>query len=143
VTVLSVRLVGLSHGMREALSLPGYAAVDQLEVAEATWSVVAGVVAGLGPLERGNDSLIDFVVGVVEAIDEFLAIAEGLGEWPADVVLRAEAEAAAWVDDFLYDNAVVRFAAASGATTEVSLFAVAQKIARSLAAAVSGVAPDR
>ncbi|MCU1461908.1 MAG: hypothetical protein JWO37_1983 [Acidimicrobiales bacterium] len=138
-----MRLVGLSRGMREVLALPGYAAVDQLEVAEAAWSLATDLGLGWGPFEPGNDALVDFVVGVVEAIDEFIAVAESRGEWPRDVALRAEAEAAAWVDDFLYDNPNVRFPAATGDATDVSLFTVAQHLAQALAAAVSGVRPDR
>jgi hypothetical protein len=125
------------------LALPGYAAVDQLEVAEAAWALAIELELGWGPFEPGNDALIDFVVGVVEAIDEFIAVAEGRGDWPRDVALRAEAEAAAWVDDFLYDNPNIRFPTATGESTEVSLFTVAQHLAQALAAAVSGVRHER
>jgi hypothetical protein len=136
-------MVGLSRGIRESLALPGYAAVDQLEVAEAAWSLAARLGRGLGPFERDNDALVDFVVGVVEAIDEFMAVAEGRGDWPKNIELRVEAEAAAWVDDFLYDNPGVRFPGATGETTEVSLFTVAHSLAQALAEAVGAVPPER
>src|SRR5438128_308221 len=92
--------VGLARRTRQALVLPEFLPAHRTEVARCACRLLAGEWEAACADER----LVDFVVGVVEAVDEVLASAESSAILPPDLVERAEAEAASWLVDFLADG---------------------------------------
>ena len=92
--------VGLARRTRQALGLPEFLPAHRTEVALHACHLLAAEWEAACADER----LIDFVVGVVEAVDEFVAAAESSFTLPPDLVERAEAEAASWLVDFLADG---------------------------------------
>ena len=136
--------VGLTRRTRQALGLAEFVPADRTEVAlraclllGAEWEAACA-----------DERLVDFVVGVVEAVDEFVSVADQTGSLPHDLEGRAEAEAASWLVDFLADGGgapdrevLERLPDLSAsdvvpddpAATELFLFVLARQVSRALA----------
>jgi hypothetical protein len=137
--------VGLARRTRQALGLPEFLPAHRTEVALHACRLLAGEWEAACADER----LIDFVVGVVEAVDEFVAAAESSNTLPPDLVERAEAEAASWLVDFLADGGgapdrdlVVKLSEPSSAgeadqPIDTLLFVLARQVSRALARAMA------
>lgn len=137
--------VGLARRTRQALGLPEFLPADRTDVARHACRLLAGEWEAACADER----LVDFVVGVVEAVDEFVATAESSAILPPDLVERAEAEAASWLVDFLADGGgapdrdlLVKLSqpAANGETDQpidALLFVLARQVSRALARAMA------
>ena len=133
--------VGLARRTRQALGLPEFLPAHRTEVALHACRLLAGEWEAACADER----LIDFVVGVVEAVDEFVAAAESSHTLPPDLVERAEAEAASWLVDFLADGGgapdrdlLVKLSQPSRAgqadqPIDALLFVLARQVSRALA----------
>ena len=137
--------VGLSRPTRQALGLPEFLPAHRTEVALNACRLLAGEWEAACADER----LIDFVVGVVEAVDEFVATAESTATLPPDLVERAEAEAASWLVDFLADGGgppdrdlLVKLSepeptGEQDEPIDVLLFVLARQVSRALARAIA------
>ena len=137
--------VGLARRTRQALVLPEFLPAHRTEVARCACRLLAGEWEAACADER----LVDFVVGVVEAVDEVLASAESSAILPPDLVERAEAEAASWLVDFLADGGgapdrdlLVKLSdpSRSGETDQpidALLFVLARQVSRALAQAMA------
>jgi len=134
-------LIGLSRSTRQVLGLPDYVPVPRVEVASQAW-FLAGLgqagQAGSLELDLHDDAAVDFVVGIVEAVEDFVVRAIDAARWPADLDLRAEAEAVGWVDDFLADGSAAPpgFASSGEVPSEVVLFILARQLGRALSEAL-------
>jgi hypothetical protein len=131
-------LIGLSRSTRQILGLPDYLPVPRVDVASQAWYLAGLSQAGSLELDLHDDAAVDFVVGIVEAVEDFIVRATDAGRWPADLDLRAEAEAVGWVDDFLADGSAAPpgFAAAGDVPSEVVLFTLARQLGRALSEAL-------
>jgi hypothetical protein len=137
--------VGLARRTRQALGLAEFLPAHRTEVALHACHLLAGEWEAACADER----LIDFVVGVVEAVDEFVASAESNATLPPDLAARAEAEAASWLVDFLADGGgapdrdlLVKLlqSASAGETDQpidALLFVLARQVSRALARAMA------
>ena len=137
--------VGLARRTRQALGLPEFLPADRTEVALHACRLLAGEWEAACADER----LIDFVVGVVEAVDEFVAAAETSSTLPPDLVERAETEAASWLVDFLADGGgapdrdlLVKLSQPASAreaeqSIDALLFVLARQVSRALARALA------
>jgi hypothetical protein len=137
--------VGLARRTRQALGLPEFLPAHRTEVALHACRLLDGEWEAACADER----LIDFVVGVVEAVDEFVAAAESSYTLPPDLVERAEAEAASWLVDFLADGGgapdrdlLVKLSAPlptgeDEQSIEALLFVLARQVSRALAQAMA------
>ena len=133
--------VGLARRTRQALGLPEFLPAHRTEVALHACRLLDGEWEAACADER----LIDFVVGVVESVDEFVAAAESSSTLPPDLVERAEAEAASWLVDFLADGGgapdrdlLVKLseplpAGEADESIEALLFVLARQVSRALA----------
>ena len=92
--------VGLARRTRQALGLPEFLPAPRTEVARHACRLLANDWEAACTDER----LVDFVVGVVEAVDDIVASTKSSAELPPNLVERAEAEAASWLVDFLADG---------------------------------------
>src|SRR5437588_4538774 len=99
-----MRLIGLSRATRQVLGLPDYVLVESDSVAARAWTLAGLDQPGSTALDLGDAASVDLVVGIVEAVEDFIVSSIDTPHWPADVELRAEAEAVGWVDDFLADG---------------------------------------
>ena len=98
----AARAVALADPTRSALGLPSTQPTPRSEVAAGALRLLdpAAEVADLA--EGLTESLDELIVGIVEAVEEcVLAPPPGC----ANVRIRAEVEAASWVDDFIADDA--------------------------------------
>ena len=136
-------LIGLSRSTRQVLGLPDYVPVPRVEVASQAWYLAGLGQAGLGQagaleLDLHDDAAVDFVVGIVEAVEDFVVRAIDSARWPADLDTRAEAEAVGWVDDFLADGSAAPpgFASSGEVPSEVVLFILARQLGRALSEAL-------
>lgn len=135
--------VGLARTTRQALGLPEFLPPKRSDVARHACRLLAGDWEAACADER----LVDFVVGVVEAVDEFVASAESGGTGVEDLEGRAEVEAASWLVDFLADGGgapdrelLVKLsepASAADASIDSLLFVLARQVSRALAGALS------
>jgi hypothetical protein len=137
--------VGLARRTRQALGLPEFLPANRTEVALHACRLLDGDWEAASADER----LIDFVVGVVEAVDEFVTSAESTATLPPDLVERAEAEGASWLVDFLADGGgapdrelVVKLSepspvAGADQSIDALLFVLARQISRALARAMA------
>ena len=79
-------LIGLSRSTRQVLGLPDYVPVPRVEVASQAW-FLAGLgqagQAGSLELDLHDDAAVDFVVGIVEAVEDFVVRAFDAARWPA------------------------------------------------------------
>jgi hypothetical protein len=92
--------VGLARRTRQALSLPEFLPAPRMDVARHACRLLSDDWEAACRDER----LVDFVVGVVEAVDDLVATIAVGAELPLNLVERAEAEAASWLVDFLADG---------------------------------------
>jgi hypothetical protein len=135
--------VGLARTTRQALGLPEFLPAKRSDVARHACQLLAGDWESACADER----LVDFVVGVVEAVDEFVASAESSGTEVDDLEGRAEVEAASWLVDFLADGGgapdrelLVTLSepdSAADASIDALLFVLARQVSRALAGALS------
>jgi hypothetical protein len=138
--------VGLARSTRQALGLPEFLPAPRTDVAREACRLVAGD----GQVVGADERLVDFVVGVVEAVDDIVASVGSVAELPPDMVERAEAEAASWLGDFLADGGgppdrelVVALSgpgadgAADGAEVGALLLALARRMADALCRAMA------
>ena len=89
-----------------------------------------------------DERLVDFVVGVVEAVDDLVATLAGGAELPLNLLERAEAEASSWLVDFLADGGgapdrgLLRELSSAmlpaDADIDAMLFVLARKLSRAL-----------
>jgi hypothetical protein len=136
--------VGLARATRQALGLPEFLPPKRTDVARHACRLLPGDWLAACDDER----LVDFLVGVVEAVDEFVASAESSGVGVDDLEGRAEAEAASWLVDFLADGGgapdrelLVQLLEPAGsdgedASIDAMLFVLARQISRALAGAL-------
>jgi hypothetical protein len=92
--------VGLARRTRQALGLPEFLPPPRTAVARHACRLLAGDWEAACADER----LVDFVVGVVEAVDDIVASTNSSVYLPPNLLERAEAEAASWLVDFLADG---------------------------------------
>jgi hypothetical protein len=92
--------VGLARRTRQALGLPEFLPAPRSEVARHACRLLADEWEAACRDER----LVDFVVGVVEAVDDVVATSSSVVQLQLNLVERAEAEAASWLVDFLADG---------------------------------------
>ena len=98
----AARAVALADPTRSALGLPSTQPTPRNEVAAGALRLL-DLAAEVSELAEGlTESLDELIVGVVEAVEEcVLAPPPGC----ANLRIRAEVEAASWVDDFIADDA--------------------------------------
>jgi hypothetical protein len=135
--------VGLARTTRQALGLPEFLPPKRIDVARHACRLLPGNWEAACDDER----LVDFLVGIVEAVDEFVASAESSVAGVQDLEGRAEVEAASWLVDFLADGGgapdrelLVELSEApspADASIDGMLFVLARQVSRALAGALS------
>jgi hypothetical protein len=135
--------VGLARTTRQALGLPEFLPLKRIDVARHA----CGLLPGDWEAACEDERLVDFVVGIVEAVDEFVASAESGSAGVRDLEGRVEAEAASWLVDFLADGGgapdrelLVQLSepdVAAEPSIDGMLFVFARRVSRALARALS------